>query len=211
MISQKTNAKIEEPLNAVSHGIGAFLSVIGFWLLWESDSGKTAWAPYSIWIYGLSLILLFVSSTLYHAVLNPTLKRKFRILDHISIYFLIAGTYTPVALISLLEGNGTTLFFAVWGMALFGTFFKLFHTGKFEFLSLLLYVLMGWLIVLDFENLLAQTTQKGIGLLLLGGIFYTVGIVFYAWRRIPYNHFIWHLFVLGGAISHWLFIYFDVV
>ncbi len=210
-MSYKTNPKVEEVLNTISHGIGVILSLLACWYLWKADSGKTIWSFYSVWIYGGSLVLLFSSSTLYHAVLNPKWKRRFRILDHISIYFLIAGTYTPVALISLLEGNGILLFFTVWGMALFGTFFKLFHTGRFEFMSLLLYMIMGWLIVLDFDNLMAHTTQQGIDFLLLGGMFYTVGIFFYAWRRIPYNHFIWHLFVLGGAISHFLFIYIDVV
>jgi hemolysin III len=206
-----TNLKLEELLNTFSHLFGVILALIGFWFLRDADSGKTVWSQTGIWVYSFSLFLLFSISTFYHAVVHPKWKRRFRILDHISIYVLIAGTYTPVALITLWQGNGTTILYIVWGMAFLGTFFKLFYTGKFEFLSLLLYLVMGWLIVLDFNNLLQHTTKLGIELLMLGGFFYTVGIFFYAWRRIPYNHFIWHIFVLGGAISHWFFIYLDVV
>ncbi|MDX1766873.1 MAG: hemolysin III family protein, partial [Arenibacter troitsensis] len=138
-------------------------------------------------------------------------KNRLRILDHISIYFLIAGTYTPVALLMLEKGNGWLLFYTVWGIAALGALMKLFYTGKYEFISLLLYLVMGWLIVLDLDNLLNNTTTIGLGTLFLGGAFYTLGIIFYAIERIPYNHFIWHLFVLGGAISHWFFILIDVV
>jgi hemolysin III len=109
------------------------------------------------------------------------------------------------------KGNGWLLFYIVWGIAAVGTLMKLFYTGKYEFISLLLYLVMGWLIVLDLDNLLSNTTTIGLGTLFLGGAFYTLGILFYAMERIPYNHFIWHLFVLGGAISHWFFILIDVV
>ena len=154
---------------------------------------------------------MFSISTAYHVTTNIRLKKKLRILDHINIYFLIAGTYTPVALITLIHGNGWTIFYAVWTIAGLGTLFKIFYTGKLEFLSLLLYVVMGWLIVLDFANLIDYTPNLGLRLLFLGGAFYTFGILFYALKRIPYNHFIWHVFVLGGALSHWLMIYFNVV
>lgn len=154
---------------------------------------------------------MFSVSTLYHFVHNIDLKKHLRIIDHINIYFLIAGTYTPVALITLEKGSGWTLFYTVWSIAILGTVFKLFYTGKLEIISLLLYMIMGWLIVLDFQNLSQNTTSLGVHLLFLGGAFYSLGILFYAWERIPLNHFIWHLFVLGGAISHWLFIYVDVV
>ncbi|MBT8298744.1 MAG: hemolysin III family protein [Maribacter sp.] len=207
----KLSYKEEERLNAISHGLGIVLGIIGFFLLLKNNANKTEYAVPSIVVYSLSFVLLFLASTLYHAVTKVGLKRKFRILDHIGIYFLIAGTYTPVALITLQNGNGWLLFYIVWGIAAVGTFLKLFFTGKFEVLSLLLYLAMGWLIVLDFQNLLDNTSGFGTLLLGIGGAFYTLGIFFYAWKRIPYNHFIWHLFVLGGAISHWLFIYYDVV
>lgn len=201
----------EEKFNAISHGLGAILAVAGMFLLFSRNSNKTEYATLSILVYSLTLIGMLVVSTAYHYSKNHELKKKLRILDHINIYFLIAGTYTPVALITLVNGNGWTIFYAVWGIAAFGTLFKLFYTGKYEFLSLLLYVAMGWLIILDFENLIDYTPAIGIRLLFLGGAFYTLGIIFYATQRIPYNHFIWHLFVLGGAISHWLMVYFSVV
>tara|TARA_R110002012_G_scaffold322105_1_gene555793 strand:+ start:130 stop:762 length:633 start_codon:yes stop_codon:yes gene_type:complete len=202
--------KKEEILNTGSHALGILLGIVGAFLLVQQNTDKSAFAMTGIVIYSFSIVLLYTASTAYHAIANPALKKKFRILDHISIYFLIAGTYTPVALITLIDGNGWLIFYIVWGIAMVGTILKLFFTGKYEIISLLLYLIMGWLIVFDFQNLLASTSTLGINLLMLGGAFYTVGIIFYAIRKIPYNHFIWHLFVLGGSISHWLFIYIDV-
>ena len=201
----------EEKLNAISHAIGVVLGVVGLYLLLDSNTGKSPYARWGIIIYSISIIALYTASTLYHSVSNFELKKKLRILDHISIYILIAGTYTPVALITLVNGNGWLIFYTVWGIAILGSIFKLFYTGKYEYVSLLLYLVMGWLIVFDFQNLLEQSSSMGINLLFLGGAFYTLGIVFYAVRSIPYNHLIWHFFVLGGSISHWAFIYNDVV
>lgn len=201
----------EEKLNAVSHAIGSLLAVLAMFVLFKQNSNKSSYALLSIVIYSLSLISMFAVSTIYHAISNPFWKNKLRILDHINIYYLIAGTYTPVVLITLIGGNGWNIFFTVWGIALLGTLLKLFFTGKYEILSLALYLVMGWLIVLDFQNLVNNTTKNGIQVLMLGGMFYTVGIIFYAVKRIPYNHFIWHLFVLAGAASHWFFIYLEVV
>lgn len=210
-VKGKLSYKEEERLNAISHGLGIVLGIVGFFLLLRNNANKSQYAVLSIVVYSVSFVLLFLASTLYHSITKVGLKRKFRILDHIGIYLLIAGTYTPVALITLHNGNGWLIFYIVWGIAAVGTLLKLFFTGKFEVLSLLLYLAMGWLIVLDFQNLLDNTSGLGTLLLFIGGAFYTLGIFFYAWKRIPYNHFIWHLFVLGGAISHWLFIYYDVI
>ncbi len=157
-------------------------------------------------IYSTSIIVLFSASTWYHGVRNPILKRKLRVLDHISIYYLIAGTYTPVCLWVLKESRGDLLLWLVWGIAFFGTFLKLFFTGKFEIFSLLLYGVMGWLIVIDLPFLISNMTKNGLFFLTLGGVFYTVGMLFYAMKKIRFNHLIWHFFVLGGAISHWLMI-----
>ena len=201
----------EEKLNTLSHALGIILGLIGFVVLYLINDGHNSYGIFSISVYSFTFVLLFTASTLYHRVRDPKLKNKLRILDHISIYFLIAGTYTPVVLIMLEKGNGWLLFYTVWGIAAVGTLMKLFYTGKYEFISLLLYLIMGWLIVLDLDNLLSQTTTIGLGTLFLGGAFYTIGILFYAIERIPYNHFIWHLFVLGGAISHWCFILIDVL
>jgi hemolysin III len=210
-MAQTSTYKKEEILNTVSHGIGIILGIFGFSLLLNKNSDKSDYALLGILIFSFSIVLLYSASTAYHAIAKPSLKNKFRILDHISIYFLIAGTYTPVALITLINGNGWLIFSVVWSIALFGAVLKLFFTGKYEILSLLLYVIMGWLIIFDFQNLIALTSSLGINLLMLGGASYTIGILFYAIQKIPYNHFIWHLFVLGGTISHWLFIYIDVV
>ena len=201
----------EEKLNTISHALGIILGLIGFIVLYKINDGHNSYGLFSIVVYSFTFVLLFTASTLYHLVRDPNMKNRLRILDHISIYFLIAGTYTPVALLMLEKGNGWLLFYTVWGIAALGALMKLFYTGKYEFISLLLYLVMGWLIVLDLDNLLNNTTTIGLGTLFLGGAFYTLGIIFYAIERIPYNHFIWHLFVLGGAISHWFFILIDVV
>lgn len=196
----------EERLNTVSHAIGAVFGVVGLFVLFYFNTNKTTFALFSLVVYGLSIIVLYTASTLYHAATNKVLKEKYRILDHSSIYVLIAGTYTPVALITLENGNGWLIFWVVWGIALFGIVLKLFFTGRFEAISLILYLVMGWLIVLDYSSLVVSVSSQALNLLFLGGAFYTVGIIFYAIHKIPYNHFIWHLFVLAGSISHFFFI-----
>jgi hemolysin III len=207
----KITYRDEELWNTWTHGLGILLGVIGAVFMVLKMSGMDSISRTSVWIYSIYVIILFTASTVYHAVADPRIKRKLRILDHISIYVLIAGTYTPVALITLREGSGWWLFGAVWVMALFGTVLKLFFTGKFEIFSLFLYLLMGWLIVIDFRNLMEHLTPSGKGLLIAGGAFYTVGILFYAIRKIPFNHMIWHFFVLAGALSHWLLIYLEII
>ncbi|NKI27662.1 hemolysin III family protein [Arenibacter sp. 6A1] len=201
----------EEKLNTLSHGLGILLGLIGFVVLFLNKGQHSSYATFSVVVYSVTILLLFTASTVYHGVKEGDLKNKLRILDHICIYYLIAGTYTPVTLMMLEKGNGWAMFYAVWGIAALGTVMKLFYTGKYEFISTLLYLVMGWLIVLDLDNLMAQSSTLGIRAMFLGGGLYTVGILFYAIKKIPYNHFIWHLFVLGGAISHWLFIFLDVV
>ncbi|MFS4469418.1 PAQR family membrane homeostasis protein TrhA [Maribacter sp. 2210JD10-5] len=206
-MSSVTYSRKEEFWNASSHLLGAFFAFFGLFILLNENTNKTEFAKVSILIYSITLISMLLVSGLYHSVKNERLKRKLRVLDHINIYFLIAGTYTPVSLITLLRGSGWTIFYTVWIIALLGTLFKIFNTGRFEFVSLLLYVVMGWLIVIDFDNLTDYVTSSGLKLLFSGGLFYTLGIIFYAWERVPFNHFIWHLFVLGGAICHWFLIY----
>lgn len=201
----------QEKWNTLSHAFGALLGIIGFIVLLNNNSNKTTYSTGAIIIYGISIIILYTVSTLYHNATNPKLKERFRIADHISIYILIAGTYTPIALITLVNGKGWLIFYIVWGIAVVGTVLKLFFTGKFEFLSLLFYLIMGWLIVFDITYLLDQSSALGIWLFFFGGAFYTLGIFFYAMKRIPYNHLIWHFFVLAGSISHWLYMFFDIV
>jgi hemolysin III len=206
----KIQTHFEEQLNVLSHGIGAILGVVGLILL-MIYSNSSSLELFSVIVYGLSIIILFTASTLYHWVKNESLKHYFRIVDHISIYLLIAGTYTPVTLITLSESRGWLLFGLVWCIAVIGTILKLFFTGRFGVISTLLYLVMGWLIAFDFSSLEQSLATNGLLLLFLGGLFYTVGIVFYAIQKIPYNHVIWHLFVLAGAISHFFMIFFFVI
>ncbi len=201
----RIQSKQEELLNTVSHALGALLGIVGFVVLLSQSTIKP-WSLFSIWVYGVSLIVLFTASALYHAVSDTKRKHYFRIIDHISIYLLIAGTSTPVLLLLMQQGNGWLLFWVMWGIAAVGAFLKLFFTGRFEKVSTLLYVVMGWLIVLDYKGLTSVMPSDGLFLLFLGGLFYTGGIVFYVLEKMKYNHVIWHFFVLAGAISHYFMI-----
>lgn len=203
----RVQTKYEEKLNAWTHGFGAVLGLVALILLILKTDGAQSWHLFSVIIYGLSIIILFSASTLYHSIEDEKQKHYFRIVDHVSIYLLIAGTYTPILLILLTDSLGWSLFWTVWGIALFGVILKLFFTGRFEIFSTLLYLVMGWLIVFDFTNASTALGSQGILWLFAGGLFYTVGIIFYAIQKIPYNHVIWHLFVLAGAISHFFMIY----
>lgn len=200
---------LEERLNAWSHGIGAALGFLGLvWLIVYSSGALELFASS---VYGVSTVILFSASALYHSIQKEHLRHYFRIVDHISIYLLIAGTYTPVTLLMLSDSRGWLLFWLVWGVAVFGSILKLFFTGRFNILSTSLYLVMGWLIVFDFSYLVEHMATNGLLLLFSGGLFYTVGIVFYAIHKIPYNHAIWHLFVLAGAICHFFMIFFFVI
>lgn len=202
--------RLEEQLNTFSHALGALLGIAGLALLIVKQD-NTPWSLFSVLLYGISIIILFSASTLYHAARTEKRKHYFRIVDHISIYLLIAGTYTPVLLLTLADSKGWTLFWAVWGIAAFGVFLKLFFTGRFEVFSTVLYLVMGWLIVFDFSTLAKSMDTNGLLLLFAGGLAYTLGIVFYAINKIPYNHVVWHVFVLTGAICHYFMILFFVV
>ena len=202
---------LEEKLNAWSHGIGAFLGIAALILLVVFTKSTIDWSLFSVVVYGLSIIILFSASTIYHSTKTASRRHFFRMVDHISIYLLIAGTYTPVLLIALPESLGWTLFWIVWGIAFLGIILKIFYTGRFEIFSTLLYLAMGWLIVFDISSLVKILPTAGLWLLGAGGFFYTVGIIFYAVEKIPYNHVIWHLFVLAGAICHFMMIFFFII
>lgn len=207
----RIQSPFEEKLNAITHAIGALFGIAALVLLIAFNTKKTDWSLFSVVVYGISIIVLFTASTFYHSAKGEKRRHYFRIIDHISIYILIAGTYTPVCLIALEETLGWTLFYIVWGIAAFGAILKLFFTGRFEVLSTLLYLVMGWLVVFDFTNLSHAMGSNGILFLFAGGLSYTVGIVFYAIQKIPFNHVIWHLFVLAGAICHFFMIFFYVI
>ncbi|WP_336129206.1 PAQR family membrane homeostasis protein TrhA [Mesoflavibacter sp. CH_XMU1422-2] len=201
----------EEQLNAITHAIGAVFGIVALILLIIFETKKTEFSLFSVIVYGIAIIILFTASTMYHSFTDEKKKHYFRIVDHISIYLLIAGTYTPVLLITLEQSKGWLLFYIVWVIAAFGVILKLFYTGRFEAFSTILYLVMGWLIVFDFSTLNSLMPANGIVLLMAGGLAYTVGIVFYAIEKIPYNHVIWHLFVLAGAICHFFMVLFFVV
>ncbi|MBU2929960.1 PAQR family membrane homeostasis protein TrhA [Winogradskyella psychrotolerans] len=207
----RVQTKLEEQLNAWTHGFGALLGIVALVLLIIHTDDTKPWSLFSVIVYGASIITLFLASTFYHAVEGEKRKHYFRIVDHVSIYLLIAGTYTPVLLILLTDSLGWPLFWTVWGIAAFGVILKLFFTGRFEVFSTLLYLVMGWLIVFDFTNASEALGSNGILWLFAGGLFYTVGIIFYAIHRIPYNHVIWHIFVLAGAICHFFMVYLYVI
>ena len=202
---------LEEQLNACSHGIGALLGIAALVLLILAVDQTNPWGLFSVLIYGGSIVLLFLASTCYHAVKGAKRKHYFRVADHISIYFLIAGTYTPVLLLVLPNDLGWKLFWTVWGVAAFGFLLKLFFTGRFERFSTLLYLAMGWLIIIPFSELSAALDPAAILWLFAGGLAYTVGILFYVIQKIPFNHVIWHLFVLGGASCHFFMVYLYVI
>jgi len=203
--------KKEELYNTSSHFIGLILSIIGAPVLFYYDQHLTFLSTWSIIFYVFGLILVYLASSLYDFTTNPILKEKFRIFDHISIYYLIAGSYAPVCLITLYDGQGLFVFLTVTALALFGTVFKIFLTGKFESLFLLLYLVMGWLIVFEFNNILLYIDLYGIYLMVLGGVCYTLGVIFYSLDKLKYSHTIWHLFVLIGSISHYFMILFYVI
>jgi len=193
----------EEIANSVTHGIGAGLAIAGLAVLVVlAVRYGDPWQIVSVSIFGASLVLLYSASTLYHAVQQPRLKSVLRKLDHASIYLLIAGTYTPFLLISLRGPTGWTLLAVVWIMATLGVLWKIFFTGRFEVIATIVYILMGWMGVVAVRDMLANVPPAGVLFLFAGGIVYTLGVIFYAIEKIPYNHAVWHLFVLGGSICH---------
>lgn len=197
----------EELLNVISHAAGIVLAIFGLVFLLLKNRVLTDFSTLSIFIYGLCLIALYTASTVYHAITHEKKKQKAQIFDHIGIFLLIAGTYTPICLITLEHTTGWTLFLVIWSIAALGLVMKLFLTGKLDKLSLFIYLIMGWLAVVEYEQLLNLLSVEALFYLALGGILYTLGTIFYAIEKIPYGHFIWHLFVLGGSISHYFMIY----
>lgn len=200
----------QEILNTLSHGMGIVLGGVGLIFLLVKNKNSNIYSTLSIWTFGLSLIILYTSSTIYHFFVNENWKRKARVLDHMSIFLLIAGTYTPICLITLEKSSGWTLFTIVWTIAALGIIMKIFLTGKVDKLSLLLYLIMGWLLVFDIKNIANSMTSQALLFLVLGGVLYTLGTIFYARDKMPYAHFIWHLFVLGGSASHYAMVYYII-
>ncbi|MBS9768230.1 MAG: hemolysin III family protein [Flavobacteriaceae bacterium] len=204
-------SKKEERLNVITHSIGLFLSLIGLALLiFKGIENGTALHIISFVIFGLSLIILYTASTLYHSFQEPTIRKKLNIFDHSAIYILIAGTYTPVALITLNGWIGWTIFGIIWAIAFVGVFLKLFYTGRFDKISTASYVTMGWVVVFAMKPLINNLPLNGLYWLVSGGVFYTIGAVLYSIPKLKYNHAIFHIFVLLGSFSHFMMVYFYV-
>jgi len=202
----------EEIASSATHGLGVALSLTALIILTTlaARSGDP-WRIVSFSIYGSTLIMMYLSSVLYHSFQDPGIKRVFRYLDHSSIYLLIAGTYTPFTMISLRGTWGWTLFGLIWGLAAFGLLMTVLRVGRSRVLASLVYIGMGWLVVVAIKPLLEAVPPGGIAWLVAGGLFYTLGVVFYVWKRLPFNHAIWHLFVLGGSVCHFFAILFYVL
>ena len=198
----------EEKLNIWSHAVGIFLSIIALVLLVvKAVEQNNVWMMVSFPIFGISLIVLYLASTLYHASKNPEKRFKLKIFDHAAIYVLIAGTYTPFTMVSLNGEIGWFIFSTVWAIAFAGIILKLFFTGRFKVISTAMYVLMGWIIIFYFKELTANLNSDGVFYLILGGVFYTIGAVLYSIKKIKFNHAIFHVFVLGGSFCHFLSVY----
>jgi len=207
--SLKTQTLGEEIANSITHGIGAALSIAALVILAVLASKRgDAWQIVSFSIYGATLVLLYLSSTLYHSFVNTKIKNIFRILDHSAIYLLIAGSYTPVTLTLMRGAWGWTLFGLAWAMAIGGIIVTALLLDKLKALLVLSYVFMGLLVVIAIKPVIQIVPRGMIIWLFIGGACYILGIVFYLWKRLPYHHPIWHLFVLAGSISHFLGILF---
>ena len=199
----------EEIANSISHGIGLVFGIVGLLLLLGQafDTHASTLAITSYALYGGSMILLFLASTLYHAIPHPRAKIWLKKFDHCAIYLLIAGTYTPFLLVGLDSPLARGLMVVIWGLALLGILFKLTIAHRFKVLSLVTYLAMGWLSLVVIYQLATRLSPGGVTLLAVGGLIYSLGVIFYVCKRIPYNHAIWHGFVLGGSVCHFLAIY----
>jgi hemolysin III len=195
----------EEIANALTHGLGVILSIGGGAVLITLAAVYAgAREIVSVAVFTAALVLLYSTSTLYHIARRPALKSRLKTLDHCAIFVLIAGTYTPFTIAGMRNAWGWTLFGVIWGLAVFGIFFKLYFTGRFRYLSTATYIGMGWLVLIAFVPLSQALTPMALTWLIIGGVFYTAGTLFYHYQRLPYSHSIWHLFVLAGSICHFV-------
>jgi hemolysin III len=203
---------LEELANSVTHGIGLLLSLAGLPVLVTLAALRgNAWTVVSCSVFGSSLVLLYLASTLYHSFQGPRVKHTLRVIDHSAIFILIAGTYTPFTLVSLRGPWGWSLFGVEWGLALTGIVAKYFVVHRFAIASTMIYIMMGWIIVIAVKPVLAAIPPEGIAFLFMGGVAYTLGTIFFAWHKLPLNHAIWHLFVLAGSIFHFFAVLVTVI
>jgi hemolysin III len=206
---QADYSRNEEIANVATHGLGIILSLIGLlFLILKAHTQGNLWHMMSFIIFGISLFLMYSSSTLYHIVHGENIKRSLRKLDHSAIYFLIAGTYTPFLLTSLRSTTGWIMFTIVWLFAIVGIIIKMATEIRSKWLSAIIYLVMGWLAVFIAHSMIENLPMVSIIFIAAGGLFYTTGVIFYVWKKLPYHHAVWHLFVLAGSISHFFSIYF---
>ncbi len=202
----------EEITHAITHGVGILLSIAALTILVAFAALRgDAWHIVACSIYGSTLVLLYTASTLYHALPASRAKGVFRTLDHSAIYVLIAGTYTPFTLVNLRGGWGWALFGVVWGLAIFGVVLEAVARPRVRILSLVLYLCLGWMAAIAVKPLFDTVATGGLVLVLLGGLSYTGGVVFYGWRRLPFYHAIWHICVLAGSVFHYFAVLFYVI
>jgi hemolysin III len=210
-LEEKPETRGEMIANTSTHALGLVLGLVAFGLLLKAALAQgSALVLFSYTLFGISIIFLYFSSTMYHLTQNPETKEIFRITDHAGIYLLIAGTYTPFSLIAMPSPTGEIIFTVIWILAIVGILFKTKYVGKFDSLSTLLYVLMGWIVLFALGELIEAMAMGALLWLIIGGIIYTGGVAFYLWEKLPFNHAIWHLFVLGGTVSHFIAIYYYV-
>ncbi len=208
----KYYSPIEESINIISHAIGLMLSIVALvFLVRHANLYGNVWHVVSFSIFGASLISLYAASTFYHSAKKPELRRKLRIFDHATIYVLIAGTYTPFTLVTLNGSTGWVIFGVSWGLAFTGIILKLFFTGKYNLISTLMYVFMGWIIVFAIKPLIENLSSDGLFWLVAGGMAYTTGAILYSIKKIKFNHAIFHLFVLIGSFCHFVAVYFYIL
>lgn len=212
MVKTNRYSPLEESLNISSHAVGLVFSVVALVLLvMRAFNYGDVWHIVGAGVFGASLIILYASSTVYHSTVNSELRGRMRVVDHATIYVLIAGTYTPFTLVTLSGMTGWMIFGISWGMAFTGIMLKLFFTGRFELISTFMYVFMGWIIVFAIEPLINNLSPEGLFWLITGGIAYTLGAILYAIKKIKFNHAIFHIFVLLGSFCHFVSVYLYVL
>ncbi len=195
----------EEFVNAITHGFGVLLTLVGTPVLLTIGSKSGDWHQIlGLSIFCFSLFMVYTASTVYHSIRDPWFKRAFRKIDHISIYFLIAGTHTPFLIKYLSNGLGMIYLSILWGLVLIGIIYKAFFIHRLKFLSLIFYLGLGWMAVLTIPPMLDQMNDPCLYWIIIGGAFYTLGTIFYVWKKIPYSHSIWHLFVIAGSVGHFI-------
>ncbi|TFB14089.1 hemolysin III family protein [Filobacillus milosensis] len=202
----------EEAVNALTHGLGAALAIAGLVILivYSTIHGN-AWHIVSVTVYGTTMLIMYLSSTIVHSLKDGRAKDIFLFIDHSSIYLFIAGTYTPILLVLLRGPIGWTLFGVIWGVAILGIIFKIFFVKRFMIVSTIIYIFLGWFIVFVWNPLVQEMELRGLIFLIIGGVLYSVGSIFYMWRGFPYHHAVWHIFVIAGSAFHFFAILFYVV